>query len=648
MSTTRGHDDRPLAAQAPGGSADLSAPAGVCTASPQEEAALAAAIADAPASLGAMFLDRVAASPSHEAFRRRHAKGEWESSTWTQTAAAVTEIAAGLIALGVRPEDRVAIAAGTRLEWILADLGILCAGAATTTVYPTSSDEDVRYILSDSGSRVVIAEDAAQLTKITDCWDDLPDLTHVVLIESGSLIAAGTDERVITLETLRREGKASMASDPEVVERTTRAVRPEHLATLMYTSGTTGRPKGVRLTHSNWVYEGLAIEATKVIGEDDLQYLWLPLSHSFGKVLMAAQLRIGFATAVDGDVTVLVENLAVVRPTIMAGAPRIFEKVHGRVVSNVHAEGGAKKAIFQRAMTTGRKVSALRMEGKEPSGLLAAEYRVADRLVYSKLRERFGGRIRYFISGSAALSKDIGEWFHAAGIVILEGYGLTETSAASFCTRPEGYRFGTVGPPFPGTSVRLDVDGEVLIQGPGVMQGYHNLPEATAECFTEDGWFRTGDIGTFTDEGVLAITDRKKDLIKTSGGKYVAPQAIESMFKATCPYASQIVVHGEGRNFVSALIALDPEAIALWAEQHEGLAGKDYEQIVSSPAARQMVQEYVDGVNARLGRWETIKKFEILTRDLTVEDGDLTPSMKLKRKVVESKNASVLEGFYAE
>ena len=332
----------------------------------------------------------------------------------------------------------------------------------------------------------------------------------------------------------------------------------------------------------------------------------------------------------------------------MAGAPRIFEKVYSKVVSGVHAEGGAKRVIFSRAMATGRKVSALRMRGKEPSGLLAAQYRFADRLVYSKLRERFGGRIRYFVSGSAALSQDIGEWFHAAGVTILEGYGLTETSAASFCNRPVGYRFGAVGPPLAGTSVRLDVDGEVLLQGPGVMQGYHNLPEETAACFTEDGWFRTGDIGHFTDDGLLTITDRKKDLIKTSGGKFVAPQAIESMFKATCPYASQIAVHGENRRFVSALVTLDPEAIAVWAEQQEGLNGKKYSQIVSSRAAHAMVQEYVDEVNSRLGRWETIKKFEILTRDLTVEDGDLTPSMKLKRKVVEAKYAKVLDGFYKD
>ena len=619
-----------------------------CTAPPQELTQLQASAAEAPASLAAMFLQRVEGSGTAEAFRRRNAKKEWESFTWTQTSSAVTEIAAGLISLGIGSEDRVAIASNTRLEWILADLGILCSGAATTTVYPTTGTEDVHHILSDSGSKVVIAEDTSQLAKINACWDDLPELTHVVLIQSGSLIAAGTDERVITLDTLRRQGRQAMASQPSMVTDRVASITGDHLATLMYTSGTTGRPKGVRLTHANWVYEGLAIEATGVLHEDDLQYLWLPLSHSFGKVLLTVQMRIGFASAVDGDVTALVENLSVIRPTFMAGAPRIFEKVFAKVTAGAHAEGGAKKAIFNRAMATGRKVSRLRLQGKEPSGLLATEYKFADKLVYSKLRERFGGRIRYFISGSAALSQDIGEWFHAAGITILEGYGLTETSAGTFINRPATLQFGTVGPPFAGTAVKLDTDGEVLIKGPGVMQGYHNLPDDTAECFTADGWFRTGDIGEFTGDGLLRITDRKKDLIKTSGGKFVAPQSIEAMFKATCPYASNMVVHGEGRKFVSALVTLDPEAVTTWAEQVPGLAGKEYEQIVASATAREMVQEYVDQVNARLGRWETIKKFEILRSDLTVEAGDLTPSLKIKRKVVEDKNRSILDGFYKE
>jgi long-chain acyl-CoA synthetase len=615
-----------------------------CEAPEDEQRALQASLAAGTASVAAMFLDRVAAMPDREAFRRPDGAGGWTSSTWAQTAEAVQEIAAGLLALGIRAQERVAIAAGTRLEWILADLGVMCAGAATTTVYPSSTPEDVEHILRDSGSRVVVAEDAGQLAKVREHWDALPDLAHVVLIDPAP--GGEQDHRVLTLEALREKGRAHLAEQPEAVTTAARAVRPEHLATLIYTSGTTGRPKGVRLPHSCWVYEGAAIEATGVLTAEDLQYLWLPLSHSFGKVLLSGQLQIGFATAVDGDLDALVENLAVVRPTVMAGAPRIYEKVHGRVVTSTQADGGLKLRIFDWAFGVGRRVSELRLQGREPSGLLAVQHKVADKLVFSKLKARFGGRVRFFISGAAALSQEIGEWFHAAGIVILEGYGLTETSAATFVNRPNGYRFGAVGLPFPGTQVRLDADGEVLVRGPGVMEGYHNLPAETAEVLTEDGWFRTGDVGEITDEGFLRITDRKKDLIKTSGGKYVAPQSIETRFKAVCPYASQIVVHGDGRNFVSALITLDPDAVEGWAAGH-GMAGRPYAEVVSSPQCREMVAGYVEQLNATLGRWEAVKKFEVLSRDLTVEDGDLTPSMKLKRRAVERKYADVLDGFYA-
>jgi long-chain acyl-CoA synthetase len=393
------------------------------------------------------------------------------------------------------------------------------------------------------------------------------------------------------------------------------------------------------------VYTGVAIEATGIMTVEDLQYLWLPLSHVFGKVLLTGQLRIGFPTAVDGDLDRLVDNLAVVRPTVMAGAPRIYEKVHSKVVSGAQTDGGLKLKIFTWALGVGRRVSELRLAGESPRGLLAVQHAIADRLVFSKLRNRFGGRVRYFISGAAPLSREIGEWFHAAGVVILEGYGLTETSAASFVNRPGHYGFGTVGLPLAGTEVRLDDDGEVLLRGPGVMEGYHGRPEETAEVLTPDGWFRTGDIGEIGPDGGLRITDRKKDLIKTSGGKYIAPQAIETRFKAVCPYVSQIVVHGDGRNFVSALVTLDPDAIAGWAAEND-LAGRPYAQVVGSPQCRKMVADYIEELNATLGRWETIKKFEVLTSDFTVEDGDLTPSMKLRRRTVEGKFASVLDGFY--
>jgi long-chain acyl-CoA synthetase len=591
-----------------------------------------------------MVLDRVAATPSDEAFRHpvQGADGgeSWQSLTWGETGERVTELAAGLISLGVRAEDRVAVWSATRLEWVLADLAINTAGGATTTIYPSTLPDDVAHILADSGAVVAFVEDDTKLAVLRDLAGKLPDLRTVVTVDGTP-----DGDRVLALDELAERGRRLLAESPGAVTERVDEVEPEHLATLIYTSGTTGRPKGVRLVHDNWAYEGAAVEQLGILRPDDLQYLWLPLSHSFGKVLLAAQLQIGFATAVDGRIERIVENLAVVRPTFMAGAPRIFEKVHNRVVQAVEAEGGVKAKLFGWAFGVGRQVSALRQQRRRPGPLLAVRHAVADRLVFSTLRGRFGGRLRYFVSGSAALSRDVAEWFHAAGLLVLEGYGLTETSAAAFVNRPDTFRFGTVGPALPGTEVRLASDGEVLLRGPGIMRGYHNLPETTAETLDPDGWLHTGDVGALDDDGLLRITDRKKDLIKTSGGKYVAPQGIETRFKAVCPYASQIVVHGDGRNFITALITLDADAMATWA-QANGMAGRRYEEVVTSPQARAMVEQHVAELNAGLGRWETIKRFEILPRELTVEDGDLTPSLKLKRRVVEKRYAEVLDAFY--
>ncbi len=595
-------------------------------------------VKERPVSVGRMFLDRVEATPSREAFR--YPVGDaWVSLSWEQTRDRVWAISAGLLSLGVEAEQRVAIAASTRIEWVLADLGIMCAGAATTTVYPSTTPDDVAYILSDSGSRVVFAEDATQVEKVLAHRDELPDLIAVVVFDGE-----GDGDIVMTLADLEERGRQLLAERPSAVDDAVAAVAAEDLATLIYTSGTTGRPKGVRLVHDNWSYEGAAIDALEILHPDDVQYLWLPLSHSFGKVLEAAQLRIGFATAIDGNLDRIVENLGVVKPTFMAGAPRIFEKVRSRVITGVQAEGGAKEKIFDWAFGVGHQASVLRRQGKEPGGLLGLQHRLADRLVFHKIRDRLGGRVRFFISGSAALSQDVAEWFHAAGMTVAEGYGLTETSAFTSVNLPDQVRFGTVGPPAPGTEARIADDGEILIKGPGVMRGYHNNPEQTAEVLTEDGWFLTGDIGEL-DRGYLRITDRKKDLIKTSGGKYVAPQKVEVIFKAVSPYASQIVVHGDTRNYVTALITLDPDAIVTWGEQN-GMPGASYEELVTSPAVRAVVAGQIDELNTRLERWETIKKFEILPRDLSVDEGDLTPSLKVKRKAVEQKYMDVLNGMY--
>ena len=597
-------------------------------------------IENRPPNVARQFLGRVAASPEREAYRFPRGQA-WESQTWREIGAQVTTLAAGLLSLGLEPEQRVGIASSTRVEWILADLAILCAGGATTTVYPSTMREDVGYILADSDCRVVFAEDADQVAKLLGCRAELPLLHKVVVLDGPG----SEDGWVIGWADLARLGEEHLAADPEVVENRVAGIGPDALATLIYTSGTTGRPKGVRLSHSSWTYEGAAIEALHLLDEDDLQFLWLPMAHSFGKVLLSTQLAIGFATAVDGRVDKIIDNLGVVRPTFMGAAPRIFEKAYSRIITMQAAEGGVKERLFKRAFAVGLEVEALKRDGRPVPFLLARQHAVLDRLVLSKVRARFGGRVRFFISGAAALNREIAEWFDAAGFRILVGYGLTETAAGSFVNLPTDNRFGTVGPVVPGSEVRIAEDGEVLVRGPGVMQGYHNLPEQTAETLDEDGWLHTGDIGELDPDGYLTITDRKKDLFKTSGGKYIVPAAIETQFKAICPYASQFLVHGSERNYCVALITLDPDAMKVWAAGN-GMADASYAEVVSSQQVHDMVDGYVDTLNLRLNRWETIKKWILLDHDLSVESGELTPSMKVKRKVVESNYRDRIADLY--
>jgi long-chain acyl-CoA synthetase len=592
------------------------------------------------ASVGRLFYDRVAATPSAEAFRHP-AAGGWESVTWKQAFETVSNVAAGLLALGLGSQERVAIASSTRIEWLYADLGVMCAGGATTAIYPATGVEDIGYILSDSATRLVFAEDDVQIAKLRALRDHLPDVIRVVTFDGQA-----DGEWVLSLDDLQALGARHLLEHPHAVDAAVDAARPEHLATLMYTSGTTGRPKGVELPHRCWTYVGAGAEAIDILSIDDLQFLWLPLSHSFGKMLEAVQLQIGFTTAVDGRMDKIVENLATVRPTFMAGPPRIFEKVHSSVVQTVQENAGAKLALFNWAFDVGTQVSRARLAGKDPGWILRAQHALADRLVLTQVRDRLGGRIRFMVSGSAALSPDVAEWFHAAGLLVLEGYGLTETSAAACLVRPGDPTFGVVGPPLTGTEVSIAADGEILVRGPGVMSGYHNLPDATAEALDRDGWFASGDIGDIDATGKLRITDRKKDLIKTSGGKYIAPQSIEVLFRAVCPLASQMLVHADRRNYATALVTLDSDALAQWARA-QGLAETDYAALSADPAVRDYVKASIDELNGRLNRWETIKDFRILDHDLTVEADELTPSLKVKRKVVEGKYHALLDSMYA-
>jgi len=602
----------------------------------------AASIENRAPNVARLFLDRVEQTPEGPAYRFPDG-ADWTSVTWAETGDRVRDVAAGLVALGVEAGQRVAIASGTRYEWIVADLAIMCAGAATTTVYPSSMASDVAFILADSESRVVFAEDDSQVAKLAEVRSEIPLVTAVVTFEGS-----GDGDWVLSLDDVAARGRELLSTSPSVIDDRIAAIRPESLATLIYTSGTTGRPKGVRLRHSSWTYEGAAVASEPgLLSVDDLQYLWLPMAHSFGKVLLSTQLAVGFETAVDGRIDKIIENLAIVKPTFMGAAPRIFEKAYNRITTMTANEGGAKKKIFDWAFKVGLEVKAREADGRKIPPLLKVQHGLAKKLVFSKIQERFGGRVRFFISGAAALNGEIARWFDAAGILILEGYGLTETSAGSSVNRPTKNKFGTIGIPFEGTEFRVAEDGELLIKGPGVMDGYHNLDEATAETLDSEGWLHTGDIAEMDSDGFTKITDRKKDLFKTSGGKYVAPSQIESQFKAMCPYVGQVVVHGNQRNFVVALVTLDPEAISGWASSQSGLGSASYDEIVASDQARSMVDGYVTELNAKLNRWETVKKFVILDHDLSVESGEMTPSLKVKRKVVEDNHRAQLDELYA-
>lgn len=578
--------------------------------------------ATAHGSVGAQFLAQCARSGPREAFRAPVGDG-WMSLSWAEAAQRARELAAGMLALGVQPEQRVAIAATTRLEWVLADLAITLAGAATTTVYPSTNAADVGYILADCNAVVVFAEDETQLAKLRANGGFVGAVQHVVLFDGDD-----QGDAVLALESLADLGRAHLRERPNSVDAALAAVTPDHLATIVYTSGTTGRPKGVELTHGNWLYLGRAVASEGVVRPDHVQFLWLPLSHVFGKLLLTAQYEIGFVTAIDGRIDRIVDNIAVIRPSFMAAAPRIFEKIYARVVSSVAGQGGLRKKAFDRAFSVGIDTVRRRQRGERIPRRHLLELALADRLVFSQIRARLGGNLEYLVSGSAALAPQIAEWFAALGLPILEGYGLTETTGASFVNRPGQVKIGSVGLAFPGTEVRIAADGEILLRGPGIMRGYHNLPGQTADAIDPDGWFATGDIGELDADGYLKITDRKKDLVKTSGGKYIAPTAIESAIKAACPIVADVVVIADGRNFVSALVSLDPEA------------SRDVPDINAA------LQTALDAVNAGLNRWETVKQIGILPRNLTVESGELTPSFKVRRSVVAKNHAGLIDEIY--
>ena len=581
----------------------------------------------------------------------------WHTLTWQQLGERVDVLAAGLLALGLAREDRCGILSTTRYEWILADLAILCAGGATTTLYPAAVADECVHILTDAGCRILFVESRSHLGKLRERRAELTVLTHVILLDTAAdtelaaVLSVDSDsasdtDSILTLADLETLGRDYLEANPQALAEVAAAIEPGQLATLIYTSGTTGQPKGVRLVHDCWAYTGEAMASLASVTADDLQYLWLPLAHSFGKMLLAAQLAVGFASAVDGRTERLLANLVEVKPTFMAAAPRIFEKLHSKILRDLAERGGLAEPMFRWAHRLGSERAALHRQGKPPGGLLRFQYGIAKSLVFERLAARFGGRMRFFLSGGAPLAPELAEFFHGAGILIIEGYGLTESSAGGLVNRPGEYRFGTVGKPLPGTDVAINPeDGEILLRSPGVMRGYHGLAEQTETVLGADGWLHTGDIGHLDKDGFLHITDRKKDLIKTSGGKYIAPCRIESRFKALCEVDAEIIIHGDRRNYCTALIGLAEDEICDWGALN-GLANKTYAELTTHRRVRDLIQRYIDQLNQTLASYERIRKFAILPHELSIEAGELTSSLKVRRKFIEAKYFALLEALY--
>jgi long-chain acyl-CoA synthetase len=571
----------------------------------------------------------------------RHKKdGAWRAISSDELRAAVEETSMGLRGLGIGRGDTVAILSENRPEWAVADLATLCAGAADATIYPTLTAAQVQYILADSEAKAVLVSSATQAAKVAEVRDRLPLLNHVVRFDPAP--APGT----LSLDELRAKGKAALAADPGAVRRRAAEVGKDDLASLIYTSGTTGDPKGVMLTHGNLLHNVLAAERVfPMVTHEWTALSFLPLCHSFERTAgHNFMLHRGVTIAYAESVEKVPENMAEVRPHIMCSVPRLYEKMYARVNEKVASDPPLRRRIFRWAIGVGRETFAHTVDRTEPGALLRLRFALADRLVFSKIKARTGGRLHLFISGGAPLAREIAEFFGAAGMLVCEGYGLTETGPVITCNRPGRIRPGTVGLPLEHVEVRIAEDGEILTRGPHVMKGYFGKPEATAEAIDADGWFHTGDVGFLDPDGFLVITDRKKDIIVTSGGKNIAPQPIENRLK-TSPFFAEVVMVGNRRNFAAALVVPGFDALEAWARE-KGLHAASREELVARAEVLAHYQGLVDAMTADLAQFEKIKKVALLARELTQDAGELTPTLKVRRRVVEERYKPRIDAMY--
>jgi long-chain acyl-CoA synthetase len=554
--------------------------------------------------------------------------------TFPELGRAVREIAGGLAALGLESGDRVAILAGTRPEWTLADFGALCAGAIVVPIYHTNSPQECAYVLAHAEVRAVICEDAAQAAKVAAVRDACPTLEEVIVMEGGA-------EGAISLDDLRARGATV---PPDVCEQRLAAVRADDVATIVYTSGTTGPPKGCLLTHRNLLATvRMYDQRLQLTGARPVVYLYLPLAHSLARVAQIVTIDAGGTLAFwGGDPQAIVGELAQVRPTHFPSVPRVFEKIHAGVLRTVTDQGSLRQAVFRRAVATGGAVRRRRRSGRAVGRADRLRHALGDRLALARVRALFGDRLVLGLTGAAPIGREILEFFDACGVEVLEGYGLTETCAAATLNAPGQARLGSVGPPLPGTGVAIAADGEVLMRGPHVFAGYHRDPDATGQTI-ENGWLRSGDLGVLDDEQFLTITGRKKDLIITSSGKNVSPESLESALRET-RWIANAIVHGDRRPYLVALVTLDADVTPTLAEELG--VPCDPAVMATDERVRAVIQRDVDEVNARFARIEQIKRFGILPRDLSQADGELTPTLKVKRPVVSERYAAELAALY--
>jgi long-chain acyl-CoA synthetase len=575
--------------------------------------------------------------PDHLRFKR---DGVWHDVSSEELRRTVEELSLGLRSLGVEPGDRVAILAENRPEWAYADLATLTAGALDSPIYSTLTPPQVLYILNDAEAKVIFVSGALQARKVAEIRSEAPHLRHVIRMDAAPI------EGTLSLEEVRALGRPALEKEPDAVRKRAAQVKAEDLATLIYTSGTTGDPKGVMLTHSNLVSNVAAsLGAFSGISEADVALSFLPLCHVFERmggyyVMLRKGATIAYAEGVDK----VPENMLEVRPTLMLSVPRLYEKMYQRVNEKVASDPPARQKFFRWALGVGRERFRHLVEGTRPGLLLRLKAAVADRYVFSKIKARTGGRLRLFVSGGAPLSREIAEFFGAAGLLILEGYGLTETSPVICVNRPDRMKPGSVGPAIEGVELRIAEDGEILTRGPHVMKGYYRKPEATAEVIDKDGWFHTGDIGVVDPQGFLVITDRKKDILVTSGGKNIAPQPIENRLKAN-RFFTEVVMVGNKRNFPAALVVPNFEILEKWAKE-KGIAFQSRDELAARSEVLTHYKELIASLTSDLAQFERIKKIAVLGREFSLEAGELTPTLKVKRRVVESKYKDLIDRMY--